>query len=130
EKVQDDGARGRQFGTVTDAHLRDFLIRAADGLIADVGILITTRFTMHDMYPLEIRGPQSVVQKPLPHFRSVTVDRLPPDACATLFRNLGVDATSEELDRLGRECGYHALTVDLFAGYIVHFLSGSAKAAL
>lgn len=44
EKVQDDGARGGAFGQILDGRLRDLVLRAADGYLSGVSLLITTRF--------------------------------------------------------------------------------------
>jgi len=132
ERVQDDGSRGRRFGSITDPRLRDFLFRVADGQVPNVGVLVTTRFRLEDLTTYDPRRHGSNAQgvAPLPFYHRVTVDRLSAAACAVLLERLGVKGTEDELRRIAESCGFHALTVDLFGGYIVHFLKADARIAL
>jgi hypothetical protein len=119
EKVQDDGARGGAFGRVVDGALRDFLLRLADGVLPGVAALVTTRFPLDDL-----EYEQSLYYEPIP------VERIAPEACIALIRRRGVQGTDEQLRRLAEQCGRHALTVDLAAGYIAHFRGGDPTTPL
>ena len=127
EKVQDDGARGGAFGALSDGHLKDLLFRAADGYLPNVGVLVTTRLTLPDLYEMD---PLAPVKRPrrLAHYRTVSVAQLTPEGCTALLQRVGVEGTQAELLRIAADCGFHALTVDLLAGYIVRFLGGRASA--
>jgi len=127
EKVQDDGIRGGAFGAISDAQLKDFFYRAADGYMRNVGILITTRFPLEDLYQLL---PDAITRKRLSHYRTISVEQLTPEACVDLLKRIGVRGADVDLARIAGDCGYHALTVDLFGGYIARFLDGNASDAV
>ena len=69
EKVQDDGARGGAVGQLLDGRLRDLILRAADGWLPGVALLITTRFRLFD--PLAQRSAL---------YCQIDIDQLPPPA--------------------------------------------------
>src|SRR6476661_7495683 len=48
EKAQDDSSRGGAFGQILDGRLRDFVLRAADGYMPGVSLVITSRFWLFD----------------------------------------------------------------------------------
>ena len=110
EEVQDDGFRGGVFGQLLDGRLRDLFARLADGLFQRAAAIVTSRFPIAD---LEENAP--------PHFRSILVDKLPRSSAAALFRSRGVKDAEVDLLPLFDLCGYHALSLDLVAGYIGMF---------
>jgi hypothetical protein len=113
EKVQDDGARGGAFGQLLDGRLRDLILRAADGWLPGVALLITTRFRLFD--PL--------AQRSALH-RQIDIVDLQPTAALALLRARGVRATDAQLLALAEESAFHALTLDLLGGYVVAFCDG------
>lgn len=113
EKVQDDGGRGGAFGQILDGRLRDFVVRAADGYLPQMSLVITSRFRLYD--PLASR---------VWYYRQVDVERLQPPSAVQLLRDRGVRGTEEELECVAREQGFHALSIDLVGGYITHFCDG------
>ena len=113
EKVQDDGARGGAFGQLLDGRLRDLILRAADGYLPGVALLITTRFRLFD--PLAQRSA---------FYCQIDIDQLQPPAALALLRARGVRATDAQLLALAQESGFHALTLDLLGGYVAAFCDG------
>jgi tetratricopeptide (TPR) repeat protein len=123
EKVQDDGSRGGQYGHLTDGGLRTSLLWAAAGRMPGVAVLITTRFVLDDLEYERERGTA-------PLFQSLLIEEISDAACIALLRHRGVRGGDDELHQLGRDCGRHALTVDLVAGYLSHFCDGDPHAPL
>src|SRR6266540_2377632 len=117
EKVQEDGLRGAPFGQIADSRLRGFVLRAAEGRLGEAALLITTRFTLDDLR-----------DRPSLNYREIPVDRISEEACIALLRQRGVRGTDPELAQIARDCGLHALTVDLAGGYISHFADGNPSA--
>jgi hypothetical protein len=113
EKVQDDGARGGAFGQLLDGRLRGLILRAADGWLPGVALLITTRFRLFD-----------VEAERCDRYRPIDIDRLQPPAALALLRARGVRATDAQLLALAEESGFHALTLDLLGGYVAAFCDG------
>jgi len=114
EKVQDDGARGGVFGELLDGRLRDLVLRAADGWLPGVSVLITTRFRLFDL-----------LAQRCTLFWEIGVDQLEPRTALALLRARGVTkATEGQLESLAEEAGHHALTVDLLGGYVAAFCDG------
>jgi len=118
EKVQESGARG-VFGQILDGRLRDLLRRLAGGYLGGIGIVITTRFPIAG---LEEERPS--LYAPIP------VADLPMDAGIRLLRKRGVRGAEMELARIVRECGCHALTIDMAGGYIAEFGRGDPATPL
>lgn len=115
EKVQDDGARGRGFGSLLDGRLRALLLHVADGLLPGVSLLITSRFPLFD-----------VVVEGSDYHCSIDVAELTTDAAVRLLRVRGVKlGTDSDLARIARDQGRHALSVDLIGGYIARFCEGN-----
>jgi len=115
EKVQDDGARGGIFGQILDRRLSDLVLQLASGYLPGVSTIITTRFPIAE---LEEELP--------PHYFPVGVEEISETAGIGLLRQRGVKGPDVELRRIVRECGNHALTVDLVGGYIAD-LGGDTK---
>lgn len=119
ERVQDDGARGGVFGSLTDGRLTDLLLRVADGLLRDVSMMVTSRFPLAQ---LEERGSQ--------YYKPIPVEEIDPSTAAALLRQRGVRGTDAQLRAIADECGNHALTVDLTGGYIAEFGGGDPATPL
>ncbi len=118
ERVQNDGARGGEFGRITDEALRTFVRRAGDCILPRVSVIISTRFVLGDL-----------AYAASPCYRHIAVDRISIDACVDLLRERGVSGGRSSLVRLARRGGRHALTVDLVGGYIAYFGAGDPSAA-
>ncbi len=116
ERAQDDGSRGGAFGQILDGRLRDFVLRASDGHMPQVSIIITSRFRLFD--PLALRAW---------YYRQIGVEKLQPAAAVHLLRDRGVRGTDEQLEDVAREQGFHALSVDLVGGYIARFCGGDSQ---
>lgn len=116
EKVQDDGLRGGIFGAITDSSLKDLVERIADGYLPNVRTIITTRF------------PVASLEEELPgNYVPIAVDELTEDSAAALLRKHQVQGETAQLLRLARECGCHALTVDLVGNYLYQFHGGDSS---
>lgn len=116
EKVQDDGSRGGAFGQILDGRLRDFVVRAADGWMSQVSLVITSRFRLYD--PLAERTW---------YYRQIPIEKLDPTTALKLLRERGVRGTDDELEHIAEDLGFHALSVDLAGGYIAYFCSGDPQ---
>jgi len=117
EKVQEDGLRGTPFGQISDGRLRNFVLRAAETRLGEATVLITTRFALDDL-----RDRASL------NYREILVERISEATCVALLRQRGVRGSDVELTRIARDCGCHALTVDLAGGYLAHFADGDPGA--
>jgi tetratricopeptide (TPR) repeat protein len=117
EKVQEDGLRGAPFGQIADGRLRSFVLRAAEGRLGEAALLITTRFALEDLR-----------DHPGLNYREIAIDHLSEEACIALLRLRGVRGTDSELVQIARDCGLHALTVDLAGGYVTNFADGRCAA--
>ncbi len=114
EKAQSIGIRGSPLGHITDGRLRDLVLRAADGYMPGLAMLITTRFRLFD--PLAERSPD---------YYPIAVEKLAPETCVALLRQRGVSlGTADGLRAIARDQGFHALSVDLIGGYIAYFCDG------
>src|SRR5262249_1932553 len=118
EKVQEDGQRGAPFGQIADSRLRGFVLRAAESRLGEAALLITTRFALDDLR-----------DRPGLNYREISVERISEEACIALLRQRGVRGADAELAQIARDCGFHALTVDLAGGYITHFADARCAAA-
>jgi tetratricopeptide (TPR) repeat protein len=118
EKVQEDGQRGTPFGQISDARLRNFILRAAEGMLGEAAVLLTTRFALDDLR-----------DRPALNYREIAIEHINESACVALLRQRGVRGADADLARVARTCGYHALTVDLAGGYLAHFAAGDPGAA-
>lgn len=116
EKVQDDGARGGVFGRIEHGALRDLVLRAAEGSLPRVSVLITTRFTLDDLEYAQYAGRA--------YYTNINIEQLSRDACIALLRRRGVHGPDADLAPIADQCGRHALTTDLAGGYIAHFGHG------
>jgi len=112
EKVQDDGSRSGTFGHIEDGGLRAFLLRAAAGWLPGVSVLVTTRFVPDDLEYQRESGSASLYQR-------IDVEQISEEACIILLRHRGVRGADDALRDVARQCGLHALTVDLAATYLV-----------
>lgn len=117
EKVQEDGQRGAPFGQIADSRLRNFVFRSATGWLGDAALLITTRFALDDLR-----------DRPGLNYREISIERISEETCLALLRQRGVRGSDVELAVIARDCGHHALTVDLAGGYLTHFAGGNAAA--
>jgi hypothetical protein len=117
EKVQEDGLRGAPFGQIADGRLRGFVLRAAEGRLGEAAMLITTRFALDDL-----RDHLGL------NYQEIAIDRLSEEACIALLRLRGVRGADPELAQIARDCGLHALTVDLVGGYFTNFAEGRCAA--
>jgi len=113
EKVQDTGERSGYFGRVLDGRLRDLVLRAAEGWLRGVRLLITSRFQIFD-----------ALAEASPRFRQIPVENLTAEASVALLRQRGVRGPDHRLVALARGQGFHALSVDLLGGYVARFLDG------
>lgn len=113
EKVQDDGVRGGIFGEVQDGRLSDLLVRLAEGYLPQVSVLITSRF------PLALLDELGSY-----YYRPIEVEEIDVAAAVKLLKQRGVRGTDDQLSAIARDCGLHALTVDLTGGYIAEFGGG------
>jgi tetratricopeptide (TPR) repeat protein len=116
EKVQDDGSRGGAFGQILDGRLRDFVLRATDGWLPQVSLVITSRFRLYD--PLATRSW---------YYRQIPIEKLDSPAAVKLLRDRGVRGTDDELEQVAENQGFHALSVDLTGGYIANFCEGDPQ---
>jgi tetratricopeptide (TPR) repeat protein len=116
EKVQDDGSRGGAFGQILDGRLRDFVLRAADGWLPHVSLMITSRFRLYD--------PQAARTW---YYLQIPIEKLQTSAALKLLRDRGVRGTDEQLEDVAEEQGFHALSVDLVGGYIARFCGGDPR---
>jgi tetratricopeptide (TPR) repeat protein len=119
EQVQAGRGHDLGYGQITDRKLRDFIVRVANGFVPGTGVIITTRFPIGD---LEESDPT--------HYQKIEIDELPLPAAANLLRIRGVSGTEAQLTRLAKECGQHALTLDLIGSYIAHFANGKIPARI
>ncbi|NEQ49755.1 MAG: TIR domain-containing protein [Leptolyngbya sp. SIO3F4] len=118
EKVQADGTRGI-FGQLSTPNLRDFITRAANGYFSKLSVLITTRFPLADL------------QDDRPDFfQSIPIEEIDILTGIKLLRQRGVQGNDLELERIVKECGNHALTVDLAGGYIKEYGNGNPDTPL
>ncbi len=118
EKVQEDGARGI-LGQLSAPNLRDFVKRAADGYFPQLSVLITTRFPLADL------------QEEQPDFfQSIPIEEIDTSTGVNLLRQRGVQGNDLQLERIVKECGSHALTVDLAGGYIKEYGNGDPNTPL
>ena len=100
--------------SILDGRLRDLVLRAADGWLPGVALLITTRFRLFD--PLAERCAL---------YREIGIDQLQPPAALALLGARGVTRTTDaQLLALAEESGFHALTLDLLGGYVAAFCDG------
>ncbi|HEY2252367.1 MAG TPA: hypothetical protein VGH74_14940, partial [Planctomycetaceae bacterium] len=118
ERVQDDGVRGGIFGELQDGRLNDLLVRIAEGTLPHVSVLITSRF------------PLARLEEGCPYYRPIDVEEIDVAAAVKLLRKRGVRGTDDQLAAIARDCGLHALTVDLTGGYIAEFGDGDATTPL
>ena len=118
EKVQEDGTRGI-LGQLSAPNLRDFVKRAANGYFPNLSLLITTRFPLADL------------QEDQPDFfESIPIEEIDLPTGVSLLRQRGVQGNALELERMVKECGCHALTVDLAGGYISEYGHGDPATPL
>jgi hypothetical protein len=118
EKVQEDGTRGI-FGQLSAPNLRDFVTRAANGYFPNLSLLITTRFPLADLQ-----------EDPPDFFDSIPIEEIDLPTGISLLRQRGVQGNHLELERIVKECGCHALTVDLAGGYITEYGNGDPSTPL
>jgi tetratricopeptide (TPR) repeat protein len=111
EKIQDTGERSGYFGRLLDGRLRDLVLRAAEGWLPGVRLLITSRFRLFD-----------ALTERSPCFRQIPVEELTAEASVALLRQRGVRGPNHRLVDLARDQGFHALSVDLLGGYVARFL--------
>ncbi|XXT19879.1 TIR domain-containing protein [Sorangium sp. So ce429] len=123
EEVQHHNERTETFGRIEHGALRELLSRAADGLAPRLSFVVTTRFGLTDLIEEQARGAARV-------FKSIDVRQMTDDACMALLKRSGVKGSDDALARLVEACGWHALTVELAAQYLVHFHGGCADAAI
>ena len=123
EKVQDDGSRGGTFGHIEDGGLRAIVLYAAGGWMPHCSVLVTTRFVPDDLEYERDRGSA-------PFYERIEVDQISDEACIALLRRRGVRGPDDALREVARQCGRHALTVDLAATYLVQFCQGDPHAPL
>ena len=116
EKLQNDGARDQFAGGIEDSRLKDLFYRAAEGFLPRISILATTRLSLTDLKTQESL-----------HYTEISVDRLSLEACVRLLEERGVVGAQQKLEAIAEDCGRHAFTVDLMAGYILHFGSGALQ---
>ena len=118
EKVQEDGTRG-VFGRLASPNLRDFINRLASGYLPNLSVLITTRFPLADLQETQ---PQ--------FFKSIPIEEIDLATGIRLLRQRGVVGNDLELERIVKECGRHALTMDLAGGYIKEYGNGDPDTPL
>jgi hypothetical protein len=119
EKVQADGTRGI-FGQLSAPNLRDFVTRAANGYFPKLSVVITTRFPLAD---LQEESPT--------FFTAIPIEEIDIPTGIRLLRQRGVQKGSDfDLERIVKECGCHALTVDLAGGYIAEYGNGDPSTPL
>src|SRR5262249_46562221 len=105
------------FGQIADGRLRSFVLRAAEGRLGEAALLITTRFALDGL-----RGDPGL------NYREIAIDHLSEETCIALLRLRGVRGADPELAQIARDCGLHALTVDLAGGYFTNFAAGRCAA--
>lgn len=113
EKIQEDGTRGGIFGRIAHGSLRDFVTRHADGYHSNLSVLITSRFSLAD---LEEETPT--------HYRPIDIEEIDLPTGVHLLRARGVTGNNDQLESIVKNCGHHALTVDLAGGFLVEFHKG------
>src|SRR5262249_56948481 len=96
---------------------RGLVLRAAEGRLGEAALLITTRFALDDLR-----------DRPGLNYREVAVEHISEEACVALLRRRGVRGADPELAQVARDCGLHALTVDLAGGYFTNFAAGRCAA--
>lgn len=118
ERVQEDGTRGI-LGQLSAPNLRDFVNRAANGYFPRLSLLLTTRFPLADL------------QETQPDFfTSIPIEEIDIPTGMSLLRQRGVQGNDLELEHIVKECGCHALTVDLAGGYIKEYGGGDPNTSL
>jgi hypothetical protein len=118
EKVQEDGTRGI-LGQLNAPNLRDFVKRAANGYFPNLSLVITTRFPLADLQ-----------EEPPDFFTTIPIEEIDIPTGIKLLRQRGVQGNDLALERIVKECGHHALTVDLAGGYIVEYGNGDPTTPL
>lgn len=113
EKVQEEGLRGGSPGEIHDARLRDFLLRASDGAIPGLRMIVTSRFPVID-----------AIAHACPLYQAIGVDDLSSQAAIKLFQAKGVRGSDRELEELAADYRFHALSIDLLGGYLKRFADG------
>ncbi len=118
EKVQEDGTRGI-LGRIDAPNLRDFVNRAANGYFPRLSVLLTTRFPLADLQ-----------EEQPPFFQSIPIEEIDTSMGINLLRQRGVRGRDLQLEHIVKECGCHALTVDLAGGYIKEYGKGDPDTPL
>jgi hypothetical protein len=92
-------------GRLTDSRIRDLLKRVAYGGLPGVSVLASSRLPLVD---IEVER--------LPLYWMVEVVAMGPEAAVAFLRARGLRQSDNELRRIARGFGYHALALDLFSG--------------
>jgi tetratricopeptide (TPR) repeat protein len=118
ERVQSEG-KGSQHakGDLEDHRLKN-LLRAIAAGIGNTRALITSRFKLNDLTQWERAG-----------YRSYELEVLDPETAIEVLRAWGVIGTNEELNKLIKSIGYHALSVSVLGSYLNHYYGGNIDGA-
>jgi tetratricopeptide (TPR) repeat protein len=103
---------GGIYGEMEDPLLRGFLTRIAGGA-GQTHVVITSRFPVSDLERWQGRG-----------YTLLDVDPLGGESARKLLRSHGVAGDDPTLDRIIRQYGGHALTLDLLGGAVARFFGG------
>jgi hypothetical protein len=112
EKLQEGNDRG--FGKLISPQVRDLLDHIASGAGSKLGVLLTSRFPLTDLRDSDRR-----------FYHAITIDRIGIEAGMQLLRDRGVSGSDSQLTKIVHDCGQHALTIDLAAGFISEFGDGN-----
>jgi hypothetical protein len=119
ELVQEPFKSTRPLGTLRDPLLKRLLRSIADGL-GRARAMITSRFPLPDL--------QSWEDEPRRHW-PVSLESLDEDAVIALFAAWGVRGDQNELVTLGRQLGFHALSIAVLGGYLARACGGDPSGA-
>ncbi|MBI4660729.1 MAG: hypothetical protein HY735_17975 [Verrucomicrobia bacterium] len=114
EHAQTTEARNdSQLRWIKDGDLRDLLLWLAGGYLAGIQAIVTTRYAIPEL----LRSPQLSCGR-------IPVESISEEAGLALLKEHRVESTEDRLRILVRECGGHALMVDLAGSYIANFFAG------
>jgi hypothetical protein len=114
EVIQESNERG--FGQIESPQVRELLNHIACGACKNVSVLLTSRFPLTDLRDSDSR-----------FYKAISVSGIPIEAGIQLLKERGVRGSDLQLTKIVRDCGQHALTIDLAGGFISEFGNGDPE---